>query len=230
MKICVITDIHSNVFALRAALAEIDGIKPDKIVCLGDIVGNGAYPEETVQLIKSRKDVECVCGNHDLIVLADLDKFSKEDVRLKGFKWQQRVLSTDSKNFLCGLKKEYRFKAEGLNVVCFHYPKRGGRFKELVYLPTEEQVKQLFRGETGDVFLFGHEHTGSFTEIENKYYLNFGTLGNLLEEGVARVGVVEIIKGRVDYRLLKVPYNDKIFIKRCKEINDLLALNSDNGR
>lgn len=227
MKICVITDIHSNVFALRAALAEIDRIKPDKIVCLGDIVGNGAYPEETVQLIKSRKDITCVCGNHDFIVLADLEKFSKEDVRLKGFKWQQRVLSTNSKEFLSGLKKEYRFTAEGLRVVCFHYPKKGGRFKELIYLPTEEQIKQLFNGETGDVFLFGHEHTGSFTETGNKYYLNFGTLGNLLEEGFARVGVVDITQGKVDYKLVKVPYNDKIFIKRCKEINDLLALKPD---
>ena len=224
MKICVITDIHSNVFALRAALEKIDEIKPDKIICLGDIVGNGAFPEETVQLIKSRTDIECVCGNHDFIVLADLNKFSRTDTRLKSFKWQQRVLSSSSKEFLAGLKKELKFTACNRLVVCFHYPKRHGRFKELVYLPTTEQVKELFRGEIGDVFLFGHEHTGSFTETDGKYYLNFGTLGNLLEENTARLGVVDITPDKVSYELVKVYYDDKEFREKTQEINDLLAL------
>ena len=43
MRYAVITDVHANVFALKAALKEIDLLKPDKIICLGDIVGGGAY-------------------------------------------------------------------------------------------------------------------------------------------------------------------------------------------
>ena len=51
MKYAIISDVHSNVFALRAALSEIDKYKPDVILLLGDIVGNGFYPEETVSLV-----------------------------------------------------------------------------------------------------------------------------------------------------------------------------------
>ena len=60
MRYAVITDVHSNIFALRAALFEIDKLHADKIICLGDIVGNGFYPDETVSLIRERGDIECV--------------------------------------------------------------------------------------------------------------------------------------------------------------------------
>ncbi len=219
MKICVITDIHSNVFALRAALADIDDLKPDKIICLGDIVGNGAYPEETVEIIRKRPDIECVGGNHDFIVLADLDKFPKDDIRLSMFRWQSKVLSGAAKRFLSGLKRELRFRAGEKEVVCFHYPRyKNGRFKNLIYMPGNEEVKTLFAGERGDVFLFGHEHTGSFTEIDGKFYLNFGTLGNLLEKDIARYGVVDISDNGVGYELRKVGYDDSVFRNRTEEL------------
>ena len=91
MKYAVITDIHSNVFALKAALKEIDLHRPDKIICLGDIVGNGAYPDETVQLIKKRGDILCVKGNHDMFANLDLTKFPTSDTRLKMFKKYGRL-------------------------------------------------------------------------------------------------------------------------------------------
>jgi len=53
-------------------LKKIDELRPDKIICLGDIVGNGFYPEETVSLLRARKDVACVKGNHDIFVTMDL--------------------------------------------------------------------------------------------------------------------------------------------------------------
>lgn len=224
MKICVITDIHSNIFALKAAFEKIDEIKPDKIICLGDIVGNGAFPEETVEYIRKRKDVDCVTGNHDFIVLADLDKFPDDDPRLATFRWQAKVLSSASKKFLSSLKKELRFKVCGKEIVAFHYPRnRNGRFKNLVYKPTAEDIKRLFYGIDGDVFLFGHEHTGSFTELNGKYYLNFGTLGNMLEPNVARFGILTInSEGEISYELQKVEYDDSLFRTRTAELTEVL--------
>ena len=100
MKYAVITDVHSNIFALKAVMSEIDKIKPDKILCLGDIVGNGAYPEETVQYIRRREDILCVKGNHDLFVNLNLTSFPIVDTRLKMFRWTQKALSNASRKFL----------------------------------------------------------------------------------------------------------------------------------
>lgn len=64
----VISDIHANLEALQAVLADIDGQKIEDIVCLGDVVGYGPDPEACVDLIMERCAV-CLCGNHDYAVL-----------------------------------------------------------------------------------------------------------------------------------------------------------------
>ena len=225
MRYAVITDVHSNIFALKAALKEIDEQKPDKIICLGDIVGNGAYPEETVQFIRSRKDIICVKGNHDMFATIDLSKVPLCDSRLKMFKWQQRVLSKSAKAFLQDLPPIAFFNDCGKKIVAFHYPKNErGRFKDLVYLPSDEQVKELFKGLDGDLFLFGHEHTGSLTELNGKFYLNFGTLGNMLEKDSARYGIVDVTPEKVAYKSFIAKYDDSLPRKRLQEINSLLGV------
>lgn len=224
MRICVISDIHSNVFALKAALKEIDELHPDKIICLGDIVGNGAFPEETVEVFRKRRDIISVKGNHDAIVLMDLSSWSHNDPRVNMFRWQAKVLTSASKKYLAELRKEYRFVYGGKEIVCFHYPiMRGGRFYPPEHLPTDEQIARMFAKERGDVFFFGHEHTGSFHEIDGRYYLNFGSTGNLVEENSARYGVTDITAdGKVKYELKKAYYDDSVYREKTKIISDVL--------
>ena len=88
--------------------------------------------------------------------------------------------------------------------------------------PTEDEVRELFKGLRGDVFLFGHEHTGSLTEIDGKYYLNFGTLGNFLEKNVARYGILDIRDGKVSYELKRAEYDDTRARETTERLNDVL--------
>ena len=229
MKYAVITDVHSNIFALKAVMSEIDKIKPDKILCLGDIVGNGAYPEETVQYIRRREDILCVKGNHDLFVNLNLTSFPIVDTRLKMFRWTQKALSNASRKFLNDLPSVLTFEDCGKKIVAFHYPKNSkGRFKDLIYLPSDDQVRELFDGLKGDIFLFGHEHTGSLTEIDGKLYLNFGTLGNMLEKDSARFGILEVDNEKVGYKSIIVQYDDSIPKKRAEELNSILENKEKN--
>jgi predicted phosphodiesterase len=68
LKLAIISDIHGNLPALQAVLAEIDGQHVHRIVCLGDIVGYGAWPNECCDLLRERK-VLSVMGNHDLAAI-----------------------------------------------------------------------------------------------------------------------------------------------------------------
>ena len=68
MRIALISDIHSNLQALLAALSDIDGRGIDQVYCLGDIVGYGGSPNECVELIRQRAAVS-VLGNHDQAAL-----------------------------------------------------------------------------------------------------------------------------------------------------------------
>ena len=93
-----------------------------------------------------------------------------------------------------------------------------------MYLPSDEQVKDLFKGLDGDIFLFGHEHTGSLTELDGKFYLNFGTLGNMLEKDCARYGIVEVSPEKVAYKSFIATYDDSLPRIRQQEINSLLGV------
>lgn len=223
MKYAVITDVHSNVFALEAAFKKIDELRPDKIICLGDIVGNGFYPEETVSLLRARKDVACVKGNHDIFVTMDLKNFSRSDTRLKNFRWQQKALSSASRNFLKELPMTLRFSDGAFSVVAFHYPMTPkGRFKDMKYLPSNDDLRRLFGDQQGDIFLFGHEHTGSLDFLDGKYYLNFGTLGNFFEKDKARFGLLEINGDKVAYKLINAEYDDSTARISTEKLNKIL--------
>ena len=54
MRYAIISDIHANLEALERSLGAIDEVGVDEILCLGDIVGYGANPNECVDLIRKR--------------------------------------------------------------------------------------------------------------------------------------------------------------------------------
>ena len=64
MRYAVISDIHSNLEALTSFLEEIKALDIDKTVCLGDVVGYNANPNECVEIIRKNR-IQCVMGNHD---------------------------------------------------------------------------------------------------------------------------------------------------------------------
>ena len=74
-RTALISDIHANLTALNAVLAEIDTREVDRIVCLGDIVGYGPNPVECLDLVMERCDW-ALMGNHDFAVLYEPTSFN----------------------------------------------------------------------------------------------------------------------------------------------------------
>jgi len=68
----VIADIHGNREALTAVLAALDARGVRRLVCLGDVIGYNADPDECAEMLRSR-GVLAIAGNHDLIGLGRLD-------------------------------------------------------------------------------------------------------------------------------------------------------------
>ena len=63
MTIGVITDIHNNLTALKVIVEKLQQLGCDKIICCGDIIGIGPYPEETVQYLMQIPNLIAVRGN-----------------------------------------------------------------------------------------------------------------------------------------------------------------------
>ena len=100
MKYAVISDIHSNLTALEAALKEIeDHFKADEIWCLGDIVGYGPDPHECINLIRETCAV-CVAGNHDWAAIKKIDTIHFNMAAAEAVVWTRTQLSPEDIKFL----------------------------------------------------------------------------------------------------------------------------------
>lgn len=99
-KILVISDVHANLVALDAVLA--DAGKVEQTWCLGDLVGYGPQPNECVERIANLPKLTCIMGNHDYAAISDmsLDTFNS-DAR-KALLWQRSRLNITSLAFLSG--------------------------------------------------------------------------------------------------------------------------------
>ncbi len=217
MKIGIISDIHSNIQALKAVLNEFDRIKIDKIICCGDIIGIGINPEEVVQeLLKRKNYLIAVQGNHEQYLLKGLPKkihdnkrkMSKEEI--ENHKWNHNKLSEQSIKFLSELKLLENIEIEGKKILVVHYPQQNnGSYKIHIKNPSVIESKEMFKEYDDDIYLYGHTHTYSLNKIDNKWYINPGSLGCPLNTNIAKAGLLEISNEKVKYKTINAEYNVK---------------------
>lgn len=102
MRYAFISDIHANLEALEAVFDDIDTQKIDEVICLGDIVGYGANPNECVDLVVSRCPI-ILLGNHDA---AAIDQLSTQHFNIHAklaIEWTAKTLRNDIKDTLSEL-------------------------------------------------------------------------------------------------------------------------------
>jgi diadenosine tetraphosphatase ApaH/serine/threonine PP2A family protein phosphatase len=102
MIYAIISDIHGNLEALNSALKEIDRIRADKVLCLGDIVGYGANPNECIDTLKQR-GIESISGNHDAVACGKKEPIGFNPVAKKAILWTRNALTQENKEFLWNL-------------------------------------------------------------------------------------------------------------------------------
>jgi len=226
MKIGIITDIHSNIQALNAILNEFDKQNVEKIICCGDIIGIGINPEETVQTLLKRKEMLiAVRGNHEQYLLKGLPKEIHDDKRkmseqeIENHKWNHSKLSDQSINFLRSLEISQNIELGGKLFYIVHYPQQAnGTYKKHIKNPSAMDNVEMFKENDADIFLYGHTHTFSVNNIDNKWYINTGSLGCPMDSNMARAGLLEINDREIKFNRINVEYNVKEVID---EINNL---------
>lgn len=107
MRYAIISDVHANIEALNSFFESLEDNPVDKIVCLGDLVGYNASPNECIDLIREKK-IACVMGNHDSRAagLEDLTDFNL--LASDAIEWTKTVLTEENKAYLAGLPRSLR--------------------------------------------------------------------------------------------------------------------------
>src|SRR5512135_3589302 len=101
MRIGLISDIHSNLEALTQVLAALERNRPDRVICLGDVVGYGASVNECCDLVRKVAEVT-VLGNHDAAVSGRMDYAFYYDAARHALDWTARVLTDENRSWLAG--------------------------------------------------------------------------------------------------------------------------------
>ncbi|NLP01783.1 MAG: metallophosphoesterase family protein [Fibrobacter sp.] len=115
MRFAFISDIHANLEALEAVLKDIDGQSIDEVICLGDIVGYGANPNECVEIVNKRCPVTLL-GNHDAAAV-DLLSTQHFNIHAKiAIEWTSRNLKKESRQFL----RSQPYKHQKLQMTLVH--------------------------------------------------------------------------------------------------------------
>lgn len=162
MRRLIVSDIHANLEALEAVLADAKGLY-DEIVCCGDIVGYGASPSETVEWVRANVSL-IVRGNHDRVCagLDDHDWFNSK--AQAAVRWTVDQLTEDQLDWLAALPAGPLF-VDGFMLA------HGSPADEDAYLMDYEEVYSLVEMLVRPICFIGHTHfQGAWTWYRDELY------------------------------------------------------------
>jgi diadenosine tetraphosphatase ApaH/serine/threonine PP2A family protein phosphatase len=155
MRYLVISDIHANLEALDAVLAETAGEPLDGTLVLGDLVGYGPDPNAVVDRVRALEGTTVIRGNHDKVAagLEASDRFNHY-ARL-AIDWTARSLTPERRAYLAALPAG-PLEIDALVVICHGTP-----FDEDVYVFDELDALRAIRAASRPLCLFGHTHVAA---------------------------------------------------------------------
>lgn len=114
MLIGIISDVHSNFEALSVVSEELERLGCEKVICLGDVVGYGASPNECCDILRSLADVT-ILGNHDAAVAGRMDYSTYYDAARHALDWTASRLREDHVEWLKSLPYTHRMGEVGFS-------------------------------------------------------------------------------------------------------------------
>lgn len=218
MKYAIFGDIHANLEALTAVLADAKQQGVTHYACVGDVVGYNANPRECVEIIQSL-NCATVRGNHD--------HYCSHDENLEGFHplaadavdWTRGQLPEEMRRFLRGLRLVRMVESFTLVHSTLDMPEMWG------YVFDKLEAEANFNYQTTSICFFGHTHVplafeksdtvrgGLYTKIRcqpgRKYFINVGSVGQPRDgDPRAAYAIYNLLTNEVELR--RVAYDFRI--------------------
>jgi len=215
-RYAVISDVHANAEALRAVLRDIKKRQIQDIFFLGDAVGYGPDPNESVRLLKS----ECktlIAGNHDWGVLGLTETGSFNEYARMALAWTRGVLTVDNSEILRTAPLKAEMVKMGITLV-HATPCEPENWR---YLLTLADAEISFKYMHTDICFIGHSHRPFIIEMsssgelktdkqkmnqteDSRYIINAGSVGQP-RDGDPRACYALVNQDRIE--LVRVVYD-----------------------
>ncbi|WP_212003262.1 metallophosphoesterase [Chitinophaga sp. HK235] len=188
MKMAIISDIHANLPALEAVLADISRFGADQVYCLGDLTDAAPWPNEVIQKIRSLR-IPTIMGNHDERIAFDLPVFplakhspAEQAARADTIQLTKNTITAENKHFLQSLPALLQLRFAHLNILLAH----GSPHSNETYLyetHPEAALVEMMDAFSSNVLIIGHTHLPYIRSINNDQQLviNTGSVGRTRE-------------------------------------------------
>jgi diadenosine tetraphosphatase ApaH/serine/threonine PP2A family protein phosphatase len=177
MRIALLSDVHGNLPAFEAVLADVDSEQVDEIWCLGDLVGYGAQPDECVELARRRCDL-CLAGNHDMVVTGAIDIADFSFSAATAAEWTRERIGAEALEFLTGLRP----REDGRSIGLYHASPRDPVWE---YVLSGWQAEECMDAMEPRVGAIGHSHVALWFQRNGPGELDGDTAAAGLERDLA---------------------------------------------
>lgn len=183
MKYAFVSDIHGNLQAWQQVWASVAAEQVDGVICLGDIIGYGPRPAETLASVISKVNF-CVIGNHDAVIagLEDPLRFNTEAQKI--ISWSTERLDENAINYFSKMPYELDLDTEHEIIRCVH----GSPFEPEMfwYVSNEDEARLAWDSTDAKIIFIGHSHVPGYFTLSSDDAIEYREGNNLLypiEEG-----------------------------------------------
>jgi predicted phosphodiesterase len=212
VRYAIVSDIHANLQAWQATLADIQQVGVHQIICLGDVVGYGPNPQEVYESVREVAD-GCILGNHDAVVCNRLDPIAFNPNARRIIEWTADQLSDDAKLWFADVP----MLIESTNFECSHAEfEIPERFR---YIFSAQDAGPSFDASSKPLLFVGHTHRQAVFVKEGdqpprqlpannfdcmdgcRYLVNVGSVGDPRNGEVAgSYAILDVEDGSVEFR------------------------------
>nr|WP_294573826.1 metallophosphoesterase family protein [uncultured Romboutsia sp.] len=231
MRIAVISDIHSNIYALDNVMSDIKNRNVDMVVCTGDLVGYGTRPNEVIHRIKEEK-ILTIMGNYDdaignLKIVCGCDYPDPKDAQKAGLSmhFTSQETTEENKKYLRSLPKEAVLTFNNKTIRFVHGSTRviNEYLKE-----NSKEAEEVMNELVEDILVCGHTHIPYAKYYGEKLLVNGGSVGKpKTNKPDANYVIIDISDSNVKVEIIEVSYD---FEKMAKEIEEDEILPNDFAR
>lgn len=219
MLVGIFSDVHGNLEALDAVLKRLKSLKVSYYLCLGDLVGYGANPNECVERVKELPGI-VVAGNHDWAAIGKTSIEYFNPVAKEAILWTREQLKNKTKDFLFSLPLKATYKPF---LLVHSVPSEPDSWR---YIFTVEEAMSEFDYFSTQVCLVGHSHQPLLIELDRnespaplekkkiefrplyRYLINVGSVGQPRDSDPRACFATFDTEKRI-FQLYRIDYNIK---------------------
>jgi putative phosphoesterase len=201
VRVAALYDVHGNLPALEAVLAEVDAERVDAILVGGD-VASGPMPVETLDVLR-KAGATFVRGNADRVLDFEGGAGGDPEVWHLARVWVAERLGEERLAFLAGLPLDVVLQVDGIGAVRFCHGSPGSDTETITRLTPDERLRALLAGVEEAVVVCGHTHVQFDRRVDGYRVVNAGSVGYPYE---ARPGAYWALLGP-DVAFRRTPYD-----------------------